>query len=228
MILLHQKHDKKSREFKGKHKDKFDEVLEYPECLQRYPNISKFPAVVWSEPEYELEASLYNLITEIPNYEYLAVRVGYLIEKHNRYLRVGFEGGGFCANSGGNVEGNPDKLWFEDYAERKGLENDYILYFIEAVNFGDIPAFILAWTFRDYYKHDIVYQEWDGNIGITNKKYKDPPNEESKTRSVNSLDETVGLVKTVPAKDYIFYPDEFEDIDKQVKKLRKHKKIRGY
>jgi len=221
MILLNQKYDKKSREFKDKNKTKFDEVLEYPECLERFPNVAKFPAAVWIVPEEEIIASLYNLSIEIPNYEYFAIRVGYLIEEHNKLLK-----NQFCDIGG--VAGNCEKLWFEQYAEDKGLLNADIIYLIEVVNFGDIPAFILAWTFRDLYSKGETEKPWDGNVGVRTTKFKDKLKEESKTRSVMSLDESVGLIQVIPAKDYIFYPDEFEDIDKEIKKIKKDKKIMLY
>lgn len=50
MIILHNQHDKDSREFVEKYKDG-NEVLNYPECLQQFSDISGFPSVVVTLPK---------------------------------------------------------------------------------------------------------------------------------------------------------------------------------
>jgi len=119
-----------------------------------------------------------------------------------------------------------EKLWFEQYAEDKGLNSNDIIYLIEVVNWGDIPAFLLAWSFIDLHDKGKTEMPWDGNVGVRDKKFKDKLNDESKTRAYNSLDESGDLVKIEPEKQYIFYPDEFKDIDEEVEKLKKHNKIK--
>lgn len=51
MIILHSPHDKDSRDFVEKY-GKDNIILNYPECLDSYPNISAFPSVVIDVPAY--------------------------------------------------------------------------------------------------------------------------------------------------------------------------------
>ena len=55
MIILHNQHDKDSRDFVEKY-GQGNEVIEYPECIEHYPNISAFPSVVIDVPEYTTPA----------------------------------------------------------------------------------------------------------------------------------------------------------------------------
>jgi hypothetical protein len=45
MIILHNPHDKASRDFVDQHGAGM-QVLEYPDCIQQFPQISAFPSVV--------------------------------------------------------------------------------------------------------------------------------------------------------------------------------------
>lgn len=57
MIILHNPHDKVSREF-VEAKRPGDEVLLYPECVSTYPNISSFPSVVLNVPKHKVVEDL--------------------------------------------------------------------------------------------------------------------------------------------------------------------------
>jgi hypothetical protein len=210
MILLHNPNDKESRLFYNQNKNNFDSILTFPECVEIYPNVSKFPAVVENIEEYVIDNSLYGMATSLPNYNYFAVRVGYLIDLHSQYLQVGANAGGFCSQGG--TQNNPAQLWFAEYATTKGWTNDKILYLVESINLGDIPAFLLAWTYRDFYKHGKFEITFDGNVGLMETPYSETISENSQQRCITTLSETGPLTKTIPAHVLYCYPNEFSDI----------------
>lgn len=51
MIILHNQHDKDSRDFVDKYGDN-NQIIEYPECVEKYVYISAFPSVVIDVPAY--------------------------------------------------------------------------------------------------------------------------------------------------------------------------------
>jgi hypothetical protein len=55
MIILHSQHDEKSRRFVEKYGEG-NEVLSYPECVQRFPYIRAFPSVIIDVPAYHVPA----------------------------------------------------------------------------------------------------------------------------------------------------------------------------
>lgn len=55
MIILHNPFSRKSREFIEANREG-NTILEYPNCVQQYPNISAFPSVVVEMPEKTIQA----------------------------------------------------------------------------------------------------------------------------------------------------------------------------
>lgn len=53
MIILHNQHDKKSREF-VKLYGQNNIVIKYPECINYFPNICTFPSIVIIIPEHSI------------------------------------------------------------------------------------------------------------------------------------------------------------------------------
>lgn len=53
-IILHNQHDKASRDFVGKYGSGHI-IIQYPECVSQYPNICGFPSVVIDLPEKVIE-----------------------------------------------------------------------------------------------------------------------------------------------------------------------------
>ena len=69
MILLHNQHDEFSRHFLETHTGRFSQVIEYPDCVDKYPNVSRFPAVVLTVPEHKRDNSLWYFIkSKVPDY----------------------------------------------------------------------------------------------------------------------------------------------------------------
>lgn len=57
MIILHNPHDKISREFVENYGQNC-QILEYPECLNTFPNISAFPSVVLDIPDHIVDKQI--------------------------------------------------------------------------------------------------------------------------------------------------------------------------
>lgn len=53
MIILHNPHDKDSRDFVEKY-GQDNIILEYPECIETYPYTSAFPSVIINVPGYNV------------------------------------------------------------------------------------------------------------------------------------------------------------------------------
>lgn len=71
MIILHNQHDKDSREFVEKY-GSGNTIIEYPECVEKYTYVSAFPSVIIDVPAYYYEFILEDTtsttdITVIPN-----------------------------------------------------------------------------------------------------------------------------------------------------------------
>lgn len=77
MIILHNQHDKDSRDFVNKYGEGHI-VLEYPECLNYYSNISAFPSVVVTLPYKEIDEYI---IPELINEETGEIATNILVEK---------------------------------------------------------------------------------------------------------------------------------------------------
>lgn len=72
MIILHSPFDKASRDFVEAYGEGHT-VLEYPECVNQFPNISAFPSVVIEVPAYKTEDTVgeneeFSPGINIPNY----------------------------------------------------------------------------------------------------------------------------------------------------------------
>ena len=53
MVILHNQHDKASREFVDRY-GAGNEVIPYPECVQRFPWIRAFPSVILDVPAHHV------------------------------------------------------------------------------------------------------------------------------------------------------------------------------
>jgi hypothetical protein len=66
MIILHNQHDKDSRDFVEKYGEG-NEIIDYPKCVELYPNISAFPSVVIEVPAYHVPAQTIHALDEQGN-----------------------------------------------------------------------------------------------------------------------------------------------------------------
>lgn len=135
MILLHNQYDGKCRGFCEKYSDRFDKVLDYPECLKDFPNISHFPAVVIDIPEYIKDNSLWYFVKTLPNYRRLGM-VAKDFQNINHSLGCG--------------SGIP---FLDGYIKDKGIKDEDKKYVVELCNDMEIPAPFLAWGIK--YAYDL-------------------------------------------------------------------------
>ena len=133
MILLHNQHDEKSRKFLEQNKDKFKEILEYPDCIKRFPNVSRFPAVAVPVPEYVRDNSLWYLVKKMDNYERLGMVVKDFEELNHKFG---------CASGISLMDG---------FVKEKNIDPDFKYFFIDICNDFSIPAMHLAWGAKYVY-----------------------------------------------------------------------------
>lgn len=80
MKLLHNDLDKNSRDFLEKYRNEFEEILNYPECLEKYPYISAFPSIVFNIPARYVPQQKFDGIYDEENNEVFAPII---IPEHN-------------------------------------------------------------------------------------------------------------------------------------------------
>ena len=186
MILLHNQHDEKSRKFLEQNKDKFERVLEYPDCVKEFPNVSRFPAVVVTVPEYIKDNSLWFNVKNTPNYKRIGMIVG-------DFQRTNHEAQEKCgANSGVEM--------MDKYIQARGLKDDYKQFLVDLCNDFDVPA-KFCW-------HG-VSAGWCYDLGEECKNELDERNKER----IISYDLNVPLLGIIPAGYEIIYPEDIKEAE---------------
>lgn len=210
MILLHNPQSKESREFYSKYRSFFDSIINYPKCVESYPDVNHFPAVVYTVPETIINNSLHHyLTTKYPDYKRRARYIGELIDSHTEALLEVPKGthGSMCTTGGIEKDGSFE-LWFKNYAEAKGWTRDYLLYLVEVANCYDLPAFFLWWAMEN---NDTSF-----DTGI---EYHEDLSEFTKQRSIKGLNEFEKLIEIIPEHDIILYPESYEDLMAKINDL---------
>ena len=127
MILIINKTDANSRAFYAKYRNNFDEILAYPACLDRFPQLAKFPAVVIDAPEIIVDNSLWFAVKKLGNYKRLGMVVKDF-QEINRRLGCG--------------QGIP---FLDTFIAEKRIDGESKKFLIEVCNDFEIPAPFAAW-----------------------------------------------------------------------------------
>ena len=133
MILLHNQYDEKSRNFLRTNEMKFDRVIEYPDCIKEFPNVSRFPAVVVPVPEYVRDNSLWYAVRKLDNYK----RLGMVTKDFNIMNKQ------FGCAAGITL--------MDEYIKEHHIDDEKPVYLIDLCNDGTIPALHLTWGIKFVY-----------------------------------------------------------------------------
>ena len=193
MILLINKEDAKSRAFYAKHRNEFDEILAYPDCLDRYKELSSFPAIVVDIPEYTRDNSLWFNIKNLPNYKRLGMTAGECV-RHNEAIKA------TCgASNGGHI--------LDQYIKEKGLKDESNHWLVQIANSTLMPSFMTWFT---------VISKWVYDLG---EECKEEIDEMNKERSI-SYDPNVPILEVVPASQKILYVETIDEAKAEIKKYQ--------
>ena len=183
MILLHSSQDANSRIFLAKYKQEFKTILQYPMCVNLYPNVSKFPAVVIDVPEMIKDLSLWYKVKKTPNYK----RLGMLTSEFqilNHAMKQ------TCGTSSGS-----DLM--DQYIQENEIQDTDKKYWIDLCNEIAIPSCMVAFGVQ-----------WCYDLGVD---CPNDIAEFNKERSI-SYDPSIPVLETIPAHQEIIYSETIEDV----------------
>lgn len=200
MILLHNPSVKESREFLAHYREHFTEVLRYPVCLNQYPAVAKYPAVVVDIPEWKRDNTLYYLIkSRYIDYRRRGRLVADILDCHTKELEDNLSGTKktWCDSS---LAMSGSDLYTKKYCEAKGWPREKLLFLVEIANEGDIPGYLLAWGLLN-----------DDRTYDTGVDYAEDLSDASKSMYISYLDHE-RKVKVIPACQEILYPETIEEV----------------
>ena len=181
MILIINKSEANSRAFYAKHKNEFTEILDYPNCLKRFPELSRFPAVAIDVPEYFKDNSLWYAVKKLPDYKRLGMVTQDCVDIVHR-LSAG------CADNGIAL--------LDKYIKDREIGDTDKRFLVELCNDFALPARFTWWASQ--YTYDL------------GEEYKGELDEKNMDRSI-SYDLTLPAIESIPAHFEIMYPETIDD-----------------